>query len=55
MGLTGTAVNPIGRGHSAKPQDRFQPGIQFSLMFPTGRRQQAGDASPFKPVFPQLP
>lgn len=55
MGLAGTAVNPIGRWHSARPQDRFQPGVQFSFTFPTGRRQRAGEASLFKPVFPQLP
>lgn len=47
VGLAGTAVNPVDRWHSARPQDRFQPGVQFSLKFPTGTGlwQEAGGAS----------
>lgn len=57
MGLAGTAVNPIGRWHRARAQDHFQPEVRFSLTFPTGRRlwRRVWDASPFKPVFPQVP
>lgn len=34
MGLADTAVNPIGRWHSARPQDRFQSArgsVQFHV------------------------
>lgn len=47
VGLAGTAVNPIGRWHSARLRITCSQRLQISLTFPTGRRlwQPAGGPS----------
>lgn len=53
VGLAGTAVNPIGRWHSARLRITCSQRLQISLMFPTGRRlwQPVGAVSPSQPAF----